>query len=59
MARASCVIFFHPKFTFASTFRNYGHVTVVGRSSPPEASLVFQPYAANSAPYSAGDAVPP
>jgi hypothetical protein len=29
--------FFHPKFTFASTFRNYVHVTVIGRSSPPEA----------------------
>jgi hypothetical protein len=51
--------FFHAKFTFASTFCNYEHVRVVARSSPPEASLVFHPYAADSAPYSGGDAVPP
>jgi hypothetical protein len=58
MALASCG-FFHLKFTFASTFRNYVHVTVTGRSFPPEASLLFRPYAVNSAPYSAGDAVSP
>src|SRR5271166_3612569 len=34
---------FHTKFTFASSFRNYMQVTVIGRSSPPEASLVFHP----------------
>jgi hypothetical protein len=50
--------FFHPKFTFASTLLNYVHITILASISPPEASLVFHPYAVHFSTVLTGGAVP-